>query len=373
MIDNINYSLNLIKSNYLVWLFPLLFILLLFIGCRFAKTHEWNDNYLGTGQAKVLKGFFAIGILLHHLSQRTAAGWLDPHYIIHGLDAFVDIGYFFVAYFLFISGYGLYKSYKTKVDYFKHYFLRRLVPVLLAYLTTSLAYYLYKSIESRYTWYVCAIVLCYLLFYFAYRFIKNENVSLLIVILGLFAYSSYCHINEVGGWFYNTVGLFVIGILFARFENKIVPLFKKIYIPLLLITFILTFVCRYYGLHFEQIVYGVNDRKIYDLYNFLIILFRFIASFNFVMLVLLISLKCEFKNKFLSFISSISLELYLIQGIFVDSFAYCYVEPYIKPLYYIKNIPLYVLVVSLLSIISAIILNYIHKFVYKLLNKVFVK
>lgn len=372
MIDNFIYSFDLVKTNVMVWLVPILFFLLLFIGSKYSKKGEWNEEYLSLDQTKALRGFCAIGILLHHISQKNAASWINPNFIIHGLDFFVDIGYLFVGFFIFISGYGLYKSYKNKENYFKHYILRRIVPVILAYLFTTLAYYLYNPyVKSNYTWYVSAILWCYLLFYIAYRFIKNENVSLIIIIAGIFGYIVYCHTHGYGGWWYNTISLFTLGIIFARFEKCIINVTKKLYWPLLLLTIVLTIVCRYYGLHFEQMMYAEYNK--YDFYNTLVIVFRFIASLFFTYILVLTSLKWKFHNIILSFFDSISLELYLIQGLFVNMFAYCYFEEMIKPFYYIKSVPLYMLTVMALSIISGVIISIIDRTIMKLLNKIIVK
>lgn len=374
MIENIKYSINLVSSNMMVWIVPLLLFILLFVGCKFFRKGEWNENLLSLKQVDALRGFCAIGILLHHISQKNAAGWINPYYIIHGLDFFVDIGYLFVGYFIFVSGYGLYTKYKTKENYFKHFFLRRVVPLVIAYLLTSLAYYLYNPhVASNYTWYIYAIIICNLLFYLAYRFIKNENISLVIVILGVSFYCFYCHSHEFGGWWYNTIGLFVVGILVARYKDYIEKFFKKFYWPLLVIFLVFTLVCRYYGLHFEQAVYTVFNKKTIDLYNILIILFRFSAAVFFTFILILLSLKFEFNNIILKFINSISLDLYLIQGLFVNMFAYCYFDEMIKPLHYIKSVPLYMLVVIILSVVSAVILKCVRTIIMKLLNSIFVK
>ena len=361
------------KNNYLMIIVPFVFVALLFIGCRFKKIREWNDNYLSLKQINYIRGFCVLGILLHHVSQVTAAEWIEYKYIIHGLDLFVDIGYLFVGLFLFVSGYGLYVSYKNKENYFKHYFIRRLLPVVLAFITTEAVYLLYKGIPSTYTWYVYAILLCYLLFYIGFRFIKNEHISLLIVLIGIAAYCSFCWNFEYGGWWYNTVGLFCIGLVFAKYEKYIVNVMKKGYLPLIIITFALMLVCRYYGKFYEASVYGIFDKEIIDLYNLYIILFRFAAATLFTLLVLFVSLKVEFRNPILLFYNSISLEFYLIQGLFVNMFGPYYMDPSIKSLYYIKNVPLLLLVCFVASTISGLLLHYFDKAIVKLVNKIAVK
>lgn len=349
------------KVSALTVIVPLVYISLLFINSKFFKKGEFNESYFDKSQTKFIKGFCAIGIILHHLAQKTAAPWLKSQYIIHGLDFFVNIGYLFVGTFFFISGYGLYKSYKTNKDFFDHYFSRRILPLIIAYLTTSLTYYFYKPVSSTYTWYVFAIIICYILFYFGFKYFKKEIVSCLVIIVGIVLYSVFCNFMMLGGWWYNSIGLFIIGLIFSIFEKRILSFIKKYYIPLLIVGIMLTVVCNWYGRHYENVVFPVTKESTYDLYNLYIILFRFIAAINFTLTVILVSLKFKFNNKVLSFYGSISLEFYLIQGLFVQMFSYCYFDINIKPLYYIKSVPLYMLVVILLSTLFAFGLNYVDK------------
>ena len=106
----------------LVYLFYVLLFVILFWGAKFFGRKKWNDEFMSIPQTKALQGFSAICILLHHVGQKTCAHWLNPKYIVHGLDVFVPIGYYFVGIFLFCSGYGLLKSYRAKQDYLKGFF-----------------------------------------------------------------------------------------------------------------------------------------------------------------------------------------------------------------------------------------------------------
>ncbi|MDO5440083.1 MAG: acyltransferase [Erysipelotrichaceae bacterium] len=349
------------KFSLLTIIIPVLFFALLFIGSKPCQKKEYNEGYLNKQQTDIIKGFCAIGIILHHLAQKTAAPWLSSQYIIHGLDFFVNIGYLFVGTFLFISGYGLYKSYKSNEHYFDNYFSRRILPIIIAYLITSLVYYLYYPKSSTYTWYVFAILVCYTFFYFGFKYIKKEFISFSIVIVGIVIYSTICSFLILGGWWYNTIGLFVIGLVYAKFEKNIFSFIKKAYIPLLIISLIITIIGNYYGRYYEIVIHNVKSESIYDLYSFLIILFRFVAAIGFSLAIILVSLKYKLKNKVLAFLSSISLEFYLIQGLFVQMFSYCYFDANVEPLYYIKNVFLYMFVVIALSTASAYLLNYIDR------------
>ncbi len=101
------------------WMYLVYFLLgiVLFFGARAYKRGEWNEEYTSLPQTKALLGFSALGVALHHLAQKSCAPWHPQWYIVHGLDVFVDMGFLFVAVFLFCSGLGLYKRWKTKPNY----------------------------------------------------------------------------------------------------------------------------------------------------------------------------------------------------------------------------------------------------------------
>lgn len=124
-----------------------------------------------------------------------------------------------------------------------------------------------------------------------------------------------------GGWWYNVIYLLVVGLLYAKYEDKLYPIFKKYHLPLLVLAIVSTIVFRYYGRHLEDLAYPLTNESKYDLYSFLIILFRFLASLNFTFSIILVSMKCRFKNKVLYFYGRISLEFYLIHDLFVQMFS----------------------------------------------------
>ena len=350
-------SIN-VKASLLTIVIPVVFFVSLFIGSKRCNKKEFDEDFLSKKQTNTIKGFCAAGIILHHLAQKTAAPWLNSQYIIHGLDFFVNIGYLFVGTFLFISGYGLYKSYKTNDSYFDNYFSRRIFPLTIAYIMTSLIYYIYYPISSTYTWYVFAILVCYILFYLGFKNIKKEYISFTIVTIGIVLYSVICNFFMLGGWWYNTIGLFVIGLVFAKFEKGIVSFIKKVYLPFFVLCIVITIACNMYGRYYEVIIFNVKEESIYNLYSLYIIIFRFIAAIGFTFTIILIALKFRFNSRIYTFYGFISLEFYLIQGLFVQMFSYCYFNESIEPLYYIKSIPLYIIVVISISTAVAYLLSY---------------
>ena len=63
-----------------------------------------------------------------------------------------------------------------------------------------------------------------------------------------------------------------------------------------------------------------------------------------------LSMKIKLGNKVLSFLGKFTLELYLIHGIFIHMFGYYMIREGKKSVYYIANVPLFILVVLGLSI-----------------------
>ena len=61
-------------------------------------------------------------------------------------------------------------------------------------------------------------------------------------------------------------------------------------------------------------------------------------------------MKLKVGNKVTGFLGKFTLELYLVHGIFIHMFGFYMIHDRIKPVYYIENVPLFVLVVIGLSI-----------------------
>ena len=91
----------------IIYLSYILMIVILFWGAKFYGKGIWNKDCLALTQFKAIQGFSAICIMLHHIGQKTCAPWHRPSVIVHGLDGFEPIGYYFVGIFLLCSGYGL--------------------------------------------------------------------------------------------------------------------------------------------------------------------------------------------------------------------------------------------------------------------------
>lgn len=365
---------------------------MLFMGARVMKKREWNEEFLSLSQTKAIQGFSAVCIMLHHIAQKTCASWLDSYLIIPGLELFVPIGYFFVGIFLFSSGYGLMKSYREKPGYLQGFVKKRILPVVLAFYTTGIIFliarylmgekisgsklFFYLSgmqLSNPNAWYVIALPIFYLGFYLAFRFAKNERVAVLITCMVVLVYTllgTCVDHNDWwlrGEWWYNSVHLFSLGILFAGHEKQIIPKIKKNYWVYLILAFVGIFIWfsiseyaqaqfSYYGEN-----WGAPDKVAR---RWICLVTQMLASCSFVFFVFLMGMKIRIGNRFLKFMGTITMEFYLIHGLFVELFAYSFAGV-VPGLYRVKNVALYIALVFILALPSAILLQKLHQFLLR--------
>ena len=340
--------MNVITDRLIYLIYPILATLLLF-EAKISRKNEWNEEAFSLSQMKAIQGFAAICIMLHHAGQKTCASWINKIYVRHGLDVFVPIGYWLVGIFLFCSGYGLYVSYKKKENYFKGYFKRRVLPLILAFYSTGWIFLLVRflmkqrmsgpdilwfatglKLSNPNAWFVIAMPYLYLAFYIAFRF-----------------------------------HFFPIGVIFAANEEKITAHIKKGYIFYFLLTLLLILplyavsewtqgVFSYYGemWHADHVV----------LRRWVCLISQMLASSAFVFFVFIAGMKIHIGNKFLAFMGSLTLEFYLIHGLYIELFGFNFIDT-VKSLYYIKNVALFTLVVFVLGLGSAVLLQKFHNLI----------
>ena len=267
--------------------YGLVFIILFWGGTnKFGKKKEFNDDYASLEVMKSIRGIAAIGVMLHHVSQEFAFQEAKA------LSPFVNAGAYFVAIFFFCSGYGLIKSLDTKKDYLKGFIRKRIVrAIVVPFYVNVLIYGIFMllvkmpftrtqwitnlvgvTMMNEYAWFPIVLSLLYLVFFICFRFIKNRPVCfailfVFIVALGIgtcinghFAWwagpnnwwmteqgymSAKWWMHEKvfwfsGEWWVNSAPAFLAGLIFANYENKIVPFIKKKYAITFFILLVIT-------------------------------------------------------------------------------------------------------------------------------------
>lgn len=371
------------KDYYFVFYSALAVILL--IEAQMKGKGFWQEDALSLPVSKGLLGFCSLGIMLHHMSQTIYFANEDPGVLMF----MVDVGVCFVGVFFFFSGYGLYTSLRDKPDYLKGFFKKRLPAIIVPFYMCNFVFiagaaisgYRFKKGEllpyltgwtlmNTQMWYVIEVFFLYLLFYLTFRLIKKDGAACLvygILILAMITGSLFLgHDTKTvsggawfrGEWWYNATLLIWVGMLFAKFEKPILTFCRKYYSFLLIIFAILT--CFFYkktmsALQTTGYWYEWEGHPGYtEKFQTLAVQLPFI--FCFVMFVVLLTQKLQFKNKILSFAGEISLELYLVHNVFIM---------YLP----VKNRFFFILAVYAAGIVTAVILHAIDRKIFGLFRK----
>ena len=309
-------------SNYLIDILPLSLLILFFYGAKPVKPLRSLDigGYLSIDSGKSYRGFFAVTIVLHHLSAITQTGKLFSLFSIAGRVT--------VAFFSFLSGYGLQKSYITKGDrYKKGYLLKRIPSVLIPYIIITAVFWLMHFVFGKsyslkdiilllvkgeplvdYSWYIISILIFYLV-YWGLMQVCGKRYPLMIVLgtVWYFLHIAFCKKMGYGNWWYNTSHLIIVGMFWATYETRILEILKKNYVWIASAVLVLFALVSAYRESINQLGSPFLSE--------IIIFFRMLL---FVLCVILFSLKVQIGNRVLRFLGSISLEIYLSQGLFIN-------------------------------------------------------
>ena len=368
------------------WMYLVYFSLavLIFFGSKSMGRGNWNDEFTSREQTKTLQGIMALGVALHHMAQKTCAPWHDRRMIVHGLDFFLPLGYLLVGVFLFCSGVGLYKSYKTRPDYLKGFVRRRILPIVIAFYLSEIVYTIVRALMGEHmtiskvlwylsglrmanynAWYVIVIPFFYLAFWLAFRFCRREGAAIFWVFLFTLGYTVLgAVINHQstwwmrGEWWYNSILLFPLGMVFGKYESGITKALKKGY------WFWLVFFLAGFFLVFWQSEWLIDTRLgYYDrwLWHRLASAgIQWLAGLFFVMSCFTLMMKIRLGNRVLAWLGAVSLDFYLMHGMFVDMFGFNFAD-IARSAFYIKNVPLYMMAVLGCSILATLLFTAIRK------------
>ena len=354
------------------WICLVYFLLgaLIFTGAKWFPRREWNEEATSLKQTRTLQGITALGIALHHMAQKTCAPWHPAKYNVDGLNFFIPMGYMFVAIFLFCSGLGLYRSVKTKPDYLKTFFRRRVIPMVIAFYLSEFIYTGVRLLMGEHmdyvrilwylsglhmanwnSWYLIVIPFFYLAFWAAFRFFRRDWVSISFVFLFTLAYTvlgaMIDHQNDWwmrGEWWYNSIILFPLGIAAGKFGTKLKAFFRKGYwfwLALSLAATIGLYLLSEYLLNHGWGYYGEWGDPLKVLHRLMSAAAQWTVCIAFVAFWFLLMMKVKLGNKVLAWLGGVTLEFYLMHGIFVELFGYNFLD-ISKSIVYIKSVPLFI-------------------------------
>ncbi len=341
-------------GTILIDVFPILLFIFAAIGTKpVSPLSSFNPDYLSIDTGKYLRGFFAIVVIIKHLSDLTLSG-----VIFH---RFVRLGYLAVAVFFFLSGYGLQKSHLKSSNYKKRFLLCRLPSVLFPYIPAIILYWIMYATLMRKpysfsqillslidgdpmvvnSWYIISITFFYIVFWILMNLCKDNHRFLIAgAILWNIVYVALCVCLGYREWWYNPSHLFTVGIIWATYEKQIVSVLTKKYLLLAIIvsgTFAVTFISQHFESLFPSEVY--------------VTVFEMLCCIFFIILVLMLMMKLKVGNPVMVYLGKISLELYLVHGLFVFGLH--------SELIYIQNDFLYALITISGSILLASALHFV--------------
>ena len=336
-------------SNYLLLIYPVIIVIMLFWGCSFRRKDEYYEEAWSLTQSNALRAVAALMIILHHMVQSiTRYGDVKKGPIIE----WNSFGILFTSVFFFFSGFGLYKSYKTKENYLEGFLTKRLPKIILPFLVTNIIYIVTLYSEDRIrevrhmftsilgftlintnAWFIVVLIILYVAFYFCFKKSKTESgafaklliFTIILILICLLLGHDNSNVNGhwfMGEWWYNTTLIFMMGMYFARFETKIKAFVKKRYVillPLSIAIFVSWYILEEYvintfGYYQEWKYHPGYPEKLLSLVT------QIILCILFMFVLLLVNMKIEFKNKALKFLGGISFEVYLIHDVFRWSF-----------------------------------------------------
>ena len=315
-----------------------------------------NNDYLGVKSTTGVKGFLAIGIIFHHLSQWVTTG-----------EEFSNFGYmgtYIVSVFFFLSGYGLYVQNGRKENYLDNFLVKRLSKVLIPFIVISSIYLIYRRMNGQVLssvyfidlfkkgstviyngWFVDIIILMYIFFYISFTVFSNKKIAILVNTVFIIFYIVLAIKLEYGFWWYDSSLPFVLGLIWAKNKKYIDEILNKYYFIILVCITGLLFT-------FHQYSFILKKLNLVDSYSY--VLAANIDNIIFTIFFVLTMRKIDFSNSRLLFLGKISFELYMIHGLVMSIFGKYFVTSRI-------NDVIFTILVLIVSIFLAWLINVIIK------------
>lgn len=334
-------------------------LLLVFIGL-IVHLPNLEGNSLNQDNTIYLRGIAAIFVVLHHISLYVETGNMFNYLVFMGRYA--------VGIFFFLSGYALLTQLNRSQNYLKRFFTKRILNLVIPYFIFAIIYFIFYKVrvDSSYSlssiiqnfpkndavvangWFMISIVIAYLLFYISFRLIKNKDIALIFCVLLFSIYNYFLYKDGYGFHWYNSFLAFPLGLVWARFKSQIDAVLYRYSKFIILLGLINLFIWHNHAIWMDKLGITRDVIKV-GIMN--------ITVCSFVMFVMFLLVKLNIKNPIFKWVGKYSLELYLIHGLFIQLF---------KPKYssHLTDFIFGIKVISF-SIVCAVILSYLVKFITK--------
>ena len=188
--------------------------------------------YEQRSQSQLLKFIAAIIVVLGHQIIFYCSN------VSQLLQAETGLGHLCVAFFLFMSGYGLLYGYLKNKNLSSHWLRKRILKLIIPALT-AMTFYLFVKVYSGqtidwtkitkywfilndnlpYGWYVSEIICLYIVFYVCYRWVNREYALTILtgsIILAMFVMGFL----QMPIWYIQGLPCFIMGLFLARHNIK---------------------------------------------------------------------------------------------------------------------------------------------------------
>lgn len=310
-------------------------------------------DYFSKRNFDAIKGYLALGVLVHHISQfRGVFGISSLEYI------FMLLGSWCVGGFFMMSGYGLVRSYKTKGEtYINGFFRKRFLPYYLEYCVVLAGYVVFwllfngnvsiKDIFISLTfgstliafgWYLQMLYVLYIMFFISFKFVKKDLLKIYVLAVELIIFIIVLRV--IANPHALSVIPFLIGVLLGWFSDEVTGFMAKNKWMMSIICMILLFIYAVIRLTGLMHVDDKNIEAVTMLSTVYVdyVIVCYLTMFN--------NVKWPISNAISDFLGRISYEMYIIQGIVLISLNR-----------YVNNTVFFIAFSVVLTIIAAVIIN----------------
>ena len=370
-----------------------LYICLAILGAvLFAGASGRNANekaFFDRISSKEIQGALAVFIIFH----QTVIGLEANGEETGDMRFFFYYGILAVAFFFFSSGFGLIKRWMTDENYIKGFMRRRTFTVLVPFFICNYIYLtdaLLHNITSRNAfgfgelicsffgiflinnemWFAVEIMILYVVFRLVFAKVKKPLTGILIMTvvvlimmtIGLFSGHSRTGVMSYwfkGEWWYNTIFMFPIGMLYAYKEDQINRVIRKAFVSILTASGILVVLMDHVHRNLiSRFIYWTED---YGSPNPVLDKLAGLGQetlYELVFLIFVVTLMSRVKigNPVIKFLGKISLEIIMLNYLLIDKLYFLYVQYGIG--IYLASVALGTLVAaSLVYIVKNIVLE----------------
>ena len=328
---------------------------ILFIGSSRRSANE--TAFFDRISSKEVQGALAVFIIFH---QTVVA--LDANHIDTGdLAFFYYYGILAVSFFFFSSGFGLIKRWMTDRNYIKGFMRKRIFTVLVPfficnyiYLTDALVNNIIISkhfgfgevicsffgifLVNNEMWFAVEIMILYVAFRAVFARVKKPLTGIIIMTLvvlimmtiGLFSGHSDTGVMSYwfkGEWWYNTIIMFPVGMLYAYKEERVNKVIRKAFVSILLASSILVVLMDH--IHRNLVSKSIYWTEYYDSANPILDKLLGLGQetlYELVFLIFVITLMSRIKigNPVIRFFGKISLEIIMLNYLMIDKLYFLY-------------------------------------------------